>query len=324
MKYNSYTDTILSVVVPIYNAESTLDRCLSSLLNQSLKNIEIICIDDCSSDSSKDILLTYQHKYPDKVIYAKTDERCGPGGARNYGISLARGRYIGFVDGDDWVDSSLYSIVIEQAVEQNADIAVFGVIDEFENPSSSKIRYEYSFPNSIDHIFALHLLTRTYNNDVFISPMVCQKVYRRKFLQAKGLRFLANSYFEDDFFSFCCFLFESKIVIVPKVYYHYYQRPNSITHTFSKKHVDDLVQLTADLKSVLINENIWKANQQDYYAFCNKCIRSAINALFIAEPNIQIQKKYILYLATELQAKISLDEWLDYMDIQAIKRLFAF
>ncbi len=323
MKDSSYTDTILSVVVPVYNAASTLDRCLLSLLNQSLKNIEIICVNDCSTDSSQNILLTYHNKYPDKVIYAKTDERCGPGGARNYGISLARGRYIGFVDGDDWIDSSLYSVVIAQAVEQYADIAVFGVIDEFENPSSSKIRYEYRFPNSIDHTFALHLLTRTYNNDIFISPMVCQKVYRREFLQAMNLRFPADNYFEDDFFSFRCFLYESKIIIVPRVYYHYYQRPNSITHTFSKKHINDLVQLTADLKSMLIKENIWERNKLDYYAFCTKCIRSAVNTLFIAEPNIQIQKNYISYLISQLQTKISIDEWLDYMDIQAIKRLFA-
>lgn len=324
MKGSFYTDTILSVVVPICNVASTLDRCLLSLLNQSLKNIEIICVDDCSTDASKNILLSYQNKYPDKVIYAKTDLRSGPGGARNYGISLAHGRYIGFVDGDDWVDSSLYSVVIEQAVEQCADIAVFGVVDEFENPSSKRIRYEYCFPNLIDHTFALRLLTRTYNNDIFISPMVCQKVYRREFLQEKGLHFLANSYFEDDLFSFRCFLHESKIIIVPKVYYHYYQHPNSITHTFSKKHIDDLVQLTADLKSMLIHENMWETNQRDYYAFCSKCIRSSINALFIAESSIQIQKYYISYLATKLQTQISIDEWLNYMDIQAIKRLFAY
>lgn len=323
MKDSSYTDTILSVVVPIYNAASTLARCLSSLLNQSLKNIEIICVDDCSTDTSKNIILTYQNRYPDKVVYAKTDERCGPGGARNYGISLAHGRYIGFVDGDDWIDSTLYSVVIKQAVELYADIAVFGVIDEFENPSSSRIRYEYCLPNSIDNIFALRLLARTYNNDTFISPMVCQKVYRREFLQTKGLRFLTNNYYEDDFFSFRCFLYESKIIMVPGVYYHYYQRPGSITHTFSKKHIDDLVQLTSDLKSMLIRENMWEINQRNYYAFCSKCIHSAINTLFIAEPSIQIQKHYIAYLATRLQAKISIDEWLDYMDIQSIRRLFS-
>lgn len=313
---------LLSVVVPVFNAAATLDRCISFLLNQSFGSIEIICIDDCSVDKSKDIILSYQRKYPEKIIYAKTSERCGPGGARNHGISLANGRYVGFVDSDDWVDSSLYSTVMDQVLTQDADIAVFGVKDEYGNPSSSSVRYSYSHVNCIDQDFALRLLARTHDNNAFISPMVCQKVYRREFLQEHGISFHSNSFFEDDLFSFRCFLYKSKIIVVPGVYYHYYQRPDSITHTFSKKHIDDLIALIGDLKKCLVTEDRWDTNRQDYYSFCSKCIRSMVNSLFITEPKIQSQKQYLSYLITRLSDQITVDEWLDYMDIQEVKRLF--
>lgn len=313
---------LLSVVVPVFNAATTLDRCISFLLNQSFDSLEIICVDDCSADKSKDIILSYQKQHPQKIIYTKTRERCGPGGARNHGITLAHGQYIGFVDSDDWVDSSLYSTVMNQVLTQDADIAVFGVKDEYGNPASNNIRYAYPHANCIDQDFALRLLTRTHDNNVFISPMVCQKVYRHSFLQEHGISFHSSSYFEDDLFSFRCFLYKSKIIVVPGVYYHYYQRPDSITHTFSKKHIDDLIALIGDLKKCLITEKRWEANQQDYYAFCGKCIRSMVNSLFIAEPRILSQKRYLSYLITKLRDQITVDEWLDYMDITEIKRLF--
>lgn len=315
-------DPLLSVIVPIYNVATTLDRCLLFLINQSFDSIEIICIDDCSTDKSRDIIFSYQNKYPEKIIYAKTNVRCGPGEARNHGLALARGRYVGFVDGDDWVDSSLYSVVMDQVLMQDADIAVFGVKNEYGNPSSSHARYVYPHINCIDQDFALRLLTRTHDNNVFISPMVCQKVYRRSFLQEHSISFHSSSYFEDDLFSFRCFLYKSKIIIVPGVYYHYYQRSDSITHTFSQKHIEDLISLIGELKKCLITENRWDTNRQDYYAFCDKCIHSMINSLFIAEPTIQSQKRYISYLIAQLQKQITIDEWLDYMDIQAVKRIF--
>ena len=324
MKSVKCQSPVLSVIVPIYNSAATLERCLQFLTNQSFESIEIICVDDCSTDTSKEIILEFQKKYINKIIYTKTETRLGPGGARNVGISLANGQFISFVDGDDWPDSYLYSTVLVKALEHDADIAIFGVIDEFEIPLSSKIRYEYKHFSCIDHTFALRLLSRAYNNSFFISSMVCQKIFKRSFLQKNEITFHSSSYFEDDLFSFCCFLCESKIIAVPGSYYHYYQRPNSITHTFSKKHIDDLVQLTVDLKKQIISKGLWEKNQKDYYAFCSKCIRSALNALFTAEPSVQTQKRYISYLATKLQQNISINEWIDYMDIQSIKRLFMF
>lgn len=323
MSSPNFTNPMLSIIIPVYNVAATIERCLDSLLNQSFKSIQIICVDDCSSDGSSEILRRYESKYPDIITYTQTGKRSGPGGARNFGMSLSRGQYISFIDGDDWVDSSLYSVVIESMCTNDADIAIFGIKDEYGFSASSKVRYEYPYFNSVDNAFALHLLTRAYDNNTFFSPMVCQKIYKRSFLYEHQLSFLANSYYEDDLFSFCCFLYESNIITVPGVYYHYYQRSDSVTHTFSKKHVDDLVQLTSNLKEALIKNDLWSAKRTDYFAYCSKCIRSTIETLFRVEPDIKSQKRYLSYLLTQLQSRIAIDEWFDYMDIHTIRRLFG-
>lgn len=319
----NFENPSLSIIVPVYNAESTLDRCLSFLLNQSFKNLEVICVDDCSTDSSRDILMEYQTRYPSKILYLKTEERIGPGGARNLGISSSHGQYIGFVDSDDWPDSSLFAVIIQHMYQTKADIAVFGVKDEFETPANSKTRYKYYGFNTIEHSFALRLLTQINNNDSFISPMVCQKVYKRSFLERNSITFHASSYFEDDLFTFQCFLHEGKTILIPDVYYHYYQRPDSITHSFSKKHIDDLVILISDLKAYLMGTDLWEKGKQAYYSFCNKCIRSTINMLFIAESKVYIQKQYLSHLFTRIQSVYPVSDWINYVDIETIKRIFV-
>lgn len=312
---------ILSVIIPVYNAEATLDRCMTFVINQELKEVEIICVDDCSTDGSERILRGYQCAYPGKITYMRTKSHCGPGGARNLGLSIARGKYIGFVDSDDWPDTSLFGTIVNMCDEKNADIAIFGVVDEYENILSSRIRYEYREFNSIDNRLALHLLSRAYNNSSYISPMVCQKVYKHGFLQENMIRFPENSYNEDDYFTFNCFLGKCNIIIVPGVYYHYYQRQKSITHSFSKKHIDDLIQMTVNLKQRLMERKLWDLYMTDYYAFCEKSFRSTINTLFESEQEVKVQKDYIYYFLAELQNYFSIKEWLDYIDIERIKRL---
>ena len=314
------TSPQVSVIVPFYNSSSTIDRCLEYLLHQSLKEIEIICVDDCSTDSSSDIVNQYVSKYPGQVKLLKTDARSGPGGARNLGMVSATGQYIGFVDSDDWVDSCLFSIVVERALQSSADIAVFGVKDEYGNYLHSKIRYEYPQENMFDNTYALRLLARTYSNDIYISPMVCQKIYKRSFLHQNNLSFGMNCYSEDDQFTFCCFLHTCSVITVPDVYYHYWQRPDSITHSFSRKHIDALTQMLENLRTEIVTKGLWDTHCQDFYSFSEKSIRSVINTLFSTEQSVAQQKQYISHLMHQLQVLFTIDEWMQYLDIQVIRR----
>ena len=112
----------ISVIVPVYNTEKFLRRCLDSLINQTFKDLEIICVNDGSADGSGDILKEYSG------IRVINQENRGLSGARNTGIQAARGRFIGFVDSDDWVDLDFFEKLYEAAVKNNADIACASIV----------------------------------------------------------------------------------------------------------------------------------------------------------------------------------------------------
>jgi len=112
----------VSVIVPVYNVAPYLARCLDSLINQTLRAIEIIVIDDCSTDQSLSILQTYQTNHPDKIVLIALNQNIKQGGARNRGLDIARGEFIGFVDSDDFVDLGLYQALYDKAIKTGADV----------------------------------------------------------------------------------------------------------------------------------------------------------------------------------------------------------
>lgn len=111
----------ISVIVPIYNTEKYLEKCLDTLVNQTLEDIEIILINDGSPDHSEKIVEKYMDKYQDKIVYYKKENE-GQGVARNYGIDIARGQFISFVDSDDYIDKTMFEKLYNKAIEDKADI----------------------------------------------------------------------------------------------------------------------------------------------------------------------------------------------------------
>lgn len=117
---NIQTNIDVSIIVPVYNMEKYLKECLDSLVKQTLNNYEIIVINDGSTDSSPEIIDDYVYRYADK-IRAFTIDNSGLGEARNYGISKAKGRYLGFVDSDDWVTYDMFEKMYQTAIKDQAD-----------------------------------------------------------------------------------------------------------------------------------------------------------------------------------------------------------
>ncbi len=115
-------EPLISVIVPVYNSSLYLRKCLGSLLSQTIKGIEIIAVDDGSTDGSSLILDEYAESYPDLIVIHQANQ--GQGAARNTGVSVARGQYIGFVDSDDYVDSNMYKHLCSLISETDADVAV--------------------------------------------------------------------------------------------------------------------------------------------------------------------------------------------------------
>ena len=132
------SDIKVSIIVPVYNVEAYLERCLDSLVNQTLQDIEIIVVNDGTKDNSQAIIDEYVKNYPGKV-YGYIKENGGLSDARNYGIPYAKGEYVAFVDSDDYVDVTMYEKLYNKAVEQGSEMVVCGYfkVDDSNNTMKS-------------------------------------------------------------------------------------------------------------------------------------------------------------------------------------------
>jgi glycosyltransferase involved in cell wall biosynthesis len=314
-------DILLTIIIPVLNAQDTLERCLQSIDNQSLKNLEAIFIDNASTDNSAKIIDSFCSNTCISTQHIRLSVNEGPGGARNIGMNAAKGKYITFLDSDDWVDSDLYISVVNQLENYNAEIAIYGVMNEYENTRCSETRYIYKHTNLISNRFALRLLCHAQSNNAFISPMVCQKMIKRDFIKHNCLLFIPNCFYEDDYFSFQCFFHECKCLLVSDGYYHYYQNPKSITHNFSLKHIDDLVDVFKYIYNDLMNSGRYNEYHHDFFSYFDKSIASLTGQLFATESSAVIQREYLNYLFKNLLDAFPIEYWINYLDIQRISRL---
>lgn len=310
----------LSIVIPVYNVEAQLPTCLESVINQSFKDTEILVIDDASSDNSAEIVRKYAHKCANiKPVFF--DKNAGVGHVRNYGIKLSKGKYIGFVDSDDWIDLEYYHRLLDAIKRDNSQIAICGIKTEYNNSKSCELRYKYSFHNCIDNAIALKLLTKSQGYDCYISPIVNNKIYDREFLKKGNINFNSNRSFQDDYFSFFALLQASLISLVPDIYYHYYQRESSTTHTFSKSLVDDCLNTLIQIRSELEFQNLLHTYEKEYYAYVERLIVSLLDMLVRKEPDDITQKKYLKYIWTSFAKQFQMNKVIDYIDN---KRIFHF
>lgn len=212
MQYNKQPN--ISIIIPIFNAESYLDDCLNSILNQTMDNIEIICINDGSNDNSLEILKKYAKK--DARIIIHEQKNSGVSVARNVGLSLAKGECIIFIDADDCIDINTAKILWENYQKTNADIIVFG---------------GQSFPVNIDWINKkLHTRNVIYNYDSINAlfyeigsiPFLWNKMFKTKLIQQKNTCFnLDFALGEDQIFQFQLFPLARKIQYIDNKLYHY-------------------------------------------------------------------------------------------------------
>lgn len=236
----------LSIIAAVYNLEKYLPRCLDSLVNQTLQEIEIICVDDGSTDSAPQIIDEYATKYPDKVK-AFHKENGGEFTTRNYGLERATGEYVTFVDTDDYVELNWAKKLYDAAKQNDADIAVCGFerIDLKTDKVISTNMTQYG--NSVKEIKGQDDFM------IFINPAPWNKIY--KLDKVKDLRFLNFRGFNDMIFLASSYTKVNKIAFVPDVLYHYYLRYDSQIHSVNKQDVDNFKKYLLELKKLYIKEN---------------------------------------------------------------------
>ena len=210
----------VSIIVPIYNLEGYLSKCLDCLICQTLKDIEIICVNDESTDNSLAVLKDYAKK--DKRIKIINQKNAGPGVARNTGINAAKGEYIQFVDGDDWIEPDTCEKCYQKAKQSGVDMLTFNAEHIYPD---RKITYHYYNLKEEKIISCTDIL-----DSLFEHPFhSCHYIFRKSFLDKKGIRFPATYWVEDVPFMLECWLKSKKIYVLPEAFYKYIRRKNSIT-----------------------------------------------------------------------------------------------
>ena len=306
---------LLTVIVPVYNTEEYIERCINSILNQSLKEVQVIIIDDASNDSSYEMICRFKRFCNVKIM--RNSENMGQGATRNLGLKYVNTKYFCFLDSDDWVDTNTYAYAVS-ALEKKSDctIAIFGIKTEYDNAHQSEIRYAYH-NNTISNDFAISLLTREYAQDVPISALLGNKVFRSTY--HLGTKF-SDRFFEDAIYMYKAFMCSGNVLLLSDGYLHYYQRQGSIMHTFSKRYIDDLCDEFIDLRNCLLQNNAL-INLNQFYSYFEKCCNSMLKILFSTEQDVSTQKQYLAYCFNRIFQSFSVNELIDYIDLSRIKKI---
>lgn len=239
----------VSIIVPIYNVERYLDRCIDSLMNQTFDDIEIIALNNGSTDKSLDILNYYAYK--DKRIRIINNKNIGVSKSRNIGIKEAKGEYIVFVDSDDWIDSNMIEILHKTISDNNCDLVMCTYVREFANHSKEKV---FNLPeiNIYEGIQVKNELLRKLvgpiqkelANPEYLDALgtVWAKMYKTSILKEKNLRFIDLKEIgsgEDILFNIYVFNEVSKVILLNKPMYHYWrENDNSITSRYIPNFVE--------------------------------------------------------------------------------------
>lgn len=241
---------MISVVVPVYNAEQYLQRCIESVINQTYKNLELILVNDGSTDNSESICKEYA-KLDERIAYIFQENK-GVDSARKMGIKCAQGEYVSFVDADDYIEHSFYQSIMEKTEGKNADVILFNILEESDNDSKI-IRnaipegfYTYEAMNEI--VFPIMMSNGTFFNFGII-PTVYSKLFKTDFLEKTTI--YTNdcvSFGEDAAFVFQALIHAKQIEVVDQAFYHYVKK-KSDSLSWKQQSEESIIALQGLLES---------------------------------------------------------------------------
>ena len=221
---------IVSIIVPVYNMEQYIDKVLDSLVNQTLKDIEIIIVNDGSKDKSKEKILKWKEKYQEKIKYYEK-ENGGLSSSRNFGMKFAKGEYIAFLDSDDYVEKNMYEEMVKIAKKDKSDMVECDFIWEYPNRKKYDKRRRYKN-----------------KKDIMKRPRVVawNKLIKRRIIEEHNIQFPEGLIYEDLEFFLKLLPYLNKISYVEKYFVHYVQRENSISNSQGKK-VGDIFNILSNI-----------------------------------------------------------------------------
>lgn len=272
----------LSVVIPAYNVEKYIERSIKSVCNQTIKDIEVIVVNDGSTDKTK--FIVEKLKKNDSRIILINKKNGGLSSARNAGIEIARGEFICHLDGDDWIEKSAYEKMIDLAEKENLDIVVSDYYDDFDNGKKIKhsdIKFETNIFSSEDYLRGYFLGKGV--------PAIWNKIYRAELYKKNSIKHPENLSIGEDAATLPKLILHSKkIGKINENYIHYIQNPNSMTRSNIALKFDDLINVFLDIEKYFIN-------RKEYYKYENEILQNKLIHFsnFIFYPSDWKNKTYL-------------------------------
>lgn len=259
----------VSIIIPVYNAKDYLDKCINSLINQTLKNIELIFVNDGSTDESGKIIKKYQKKDSRIVYLEKTNG--GQSTARNLGLMHAKGEYIVFVDSDDYVDTSMLEILYNKAKEKKMDMVI--------------CNYSFDYNGTVEENITFEDLEKEITNNEYITltPSPCCKLIKKSYLDKCKFKFIEGIIYEDLATIPTLVLGNPKILYINKSLYYYVQSPvSTMRNDVYKDKYENIFPAIDYLYNKLINKGY---NKELEYII-------TYHFLYLASLNFYKYKKY--------------------------------
>lgn len=226
----------LSIIVPVFNmaGEDKLKHCLDSLLNQTISDYEIIAVDDCSTDNSLEILKEYEATHPEKFVVIHHEVNKHQGGAKNTGMKVAKGDWIGFIDADDWIAPDMYEKLLTKAEETGATCVGcdYNMVNEYTFEVGKVVANSYMNQTGEMGLAQKKAL-------VLDCGSLVVKIYRRNIIMNNNLFFPEDIFYEDNAMGNSYLLTNSKYEYIPEPLYYYYQHDDSTVHVVNVKRVED-------------------------------------------------------------------------------------
>ena len=305
-----------SIIIPVYNVEKYLVECLESIVNQSFKDFEVICVNDGSTDNSLEILQKYAEN--DERFKVLNQENQGQGIARNNALNIANGEYILFVDPDDFIELNMLEVLNERLDVQNVDVAFFDYQIFGENTKTKIVRFMDEMKNTlnlnINDNFIFNWQELVKDNFRYTAMMVWNKVYSNKFLKENHIQFAPNKHAEDHIFSISATLLANKISYIKKTLYYYRKRSDSSVNKVSENNfcIFENIAIVADF---LKQNNLYKKYEHDFRNYivnlcvyhCNK-IPTALLSTYIEKTRQLLSDKEFSTFKKKIKGNFSLLE----------------
>lgn len=321
---------LISVIIPVYNVEQYLEKCLDSVLNQTYKNLQIILVDDGSTDKSG--MLCDNYKKRDERI--EVIHKCNGGSvrARNDGLKLAKGQYVGFVDGDDWIESVMYEEMLENLLQTGAEYVHTGAMYDTEEYSKVDCRFETKIIDNPRMDIELWEGIIGVHENIYLNRGITSKLFKKELITDCYSIVPEEQCFGEDYISVVgCILKSRRISLLKKAYYHHVTREGSYVNTFNGKKLiwiakmyeqimlllekyDLLEQLNPYLERMMAKDLITVVNKSSLYKAHIPCFRLKYLNDFLGKRIILYGAGgvgYDYYLQLSKCQSIQIVEWID-------------